>query len=393
MTLWINGDWITGQGASRVKRNPVSGEVLWQGNDADAAQVEQACRAARAAFPRWARLSLAERQVVVERFAGLLESNKAELTAIIARETGKLRWEAATEVTAMINKIAISIKAYHVRTGEQRSEMPDGAASLRHRPHGVLAVFGPYNFPGHLPNGHIVPALLAGNTIIFKPSELTPWSGEAVMRLWQQAGLPPGVLNLVQGGRETGQALSALEDLDGLLFTGRANTGYQLHRQLSGQPEKILALEMGGNNPLIIDEVADIDAAVHLTIQSAFVTAGQRCTCARRLLLKSGAQGDAFLARLVAVSQRLTPGNWDDEPQPFIGGLISEQAAQQVVTAWQQLEAMGGRTLLAPRLLQLETSLLTPGIIEMTGVVAYQMKRCSDRYCASGVMILSRKRF
>ena len=354
MTLWINGDWITGQGASRVKRNPVSGEVLWQGNDADAAQVGQACRAARAAFPRWARLSLAERQVVVERFAGLLESNKAELTAIIARETGKPRWEAATEVTAMINKIAISIKAYHVRTGEQRSEMPDGAASLRHRPHGVLAVFGPYNFPGHLPNGHIVPALLAGNTIIFKPSELTPWSGEAVMRLWQQAGLPPGVLNLVQGGRETGQALSALEDLDGLLFTGSANTGYQLHRQLSGQPEKILALEMGGNNPLIIDEVADIDAAVHLTIQSAFVTAGQRCTCARRLLLKSGAQGDAFLARLVAVSQRLTPGNWDDEPQPFIGGLISEQAAQQVVTAWQQLEAMGGRTLLAPRLLQSE---------------------------------------
>ncbi|MDC9146439.1 succinylglutamate-semialdehyde dehydrogenase [Escherichia coli] len=368
MTLWINGDWITGEGASRVKRNPVSGEVLWQGNDADAAQVGQACRAARAAFPRWARLSLAERQVVVERFAGLLERNKGELTAIIARETCKPRWEAATEVTAMINKIAISIKAYHVRTGEQRSEMPDGAASLRHRPHGVLAVFGPYNFLGHLPNGHIVPALLAGNTIIFKPSELTPWSGEAVMRLWQQAGLPPGVLNLVQGGRETGQALSALEDLDGLLFTGSANTGYQLHRQLSGQPEKILALEMGGNNPLIIDEVADIDAAVHLTIQSAFVTAGQRCTCARRLLLKSGAQGDAFLARLVAVSQRLTPGNWDDEPQPFIGGLISEQAAQQVVTAWQQLEAMGGRTLLAPRLLQSETSLLTPGIIEMTGV-------------------------
>ena len=368
MTLWINGDWITGQGALRVRRNPVSGEVLWQGNDADAAQVEQACRAARAAFPRWARLSFAERQAVVERFAGLLERNKGELTAIIARETGKPRWEAATEVTAMINKIAISIKAYHVRTGEQRSEMPDGAASLRHRPHGVLAVFGPYNFPGHLPNGHIVPALLAGNTIIFKPSELTPWSGEVVMRLWQQAGLPPGVLNLVQGGRETGQALSALEDLDGLLFTGSANTGYQLHRQLSGQPEKILALEMGGNNPLIIDEVADIDAAVHLTIQSAFVTAGQRCTCARRLLLKSGAQGDAFLARLVAVSQRLTPGNWDDEPQPFIGGLISEQAAQQVVTAWQQLVAMGGRTLLAPRLLQAGTSLLSPGIIEMTGV-------------------------
>ena len=313
MTLWINGDWVTGQGERRVKTNPVNGEVLWQGSDADATQVAEAGRAARAAFPAWARLPFAARQAIVEKFAALLEVHKAELTAIIARETGKPRWEAATEVTAMINKIAISVKAY--------------------RPHGVLAVFGPYNFPGHLPNGHIVPALLAGNTLIFKPSELTPWTGEAVMKLWQQAGVPPGVLNLVQGGRETGQALSALDALDGLLFTGSANTGYQLHRQLSGQPEKILALEMGGNNPLIIENPEDIDAAVHLTIQSAFVTAGQRCTCARRLLVKRGEQGDAFLARLLEVSQRLTPGEWDDEPQPFIGGLISEPAARHVYEA------------------------------------------------------------
>ncbi len=249
MTLWINGDWVTGLGERRVKTNPVSGDVLWQGNDADAAQVAQACRAARAAFASWAKQPFGARQAIVEKFASLLESNKAELTQIIARETGKPRWEAATELTAMINKIAISVKAWHARTGEQHSELPDGAATLRHRPHGVLAVFGPYNFPGHLPNGHIVPALLAGNTLIFKPSELTPWTGEAVTKLWEQAGLPPGVLNLVQGGRDTGQALSGQDDLDGLLFTGSANTGYQLHRQLSGQPEKILALEMGGQQP------------------------------------------------------------------------------------------------------------------------------------------------
>ena len=368
MTLWINGDWVTGQGEHRVKKDPVQGDVLWEGRDADAAQVMQAARAARAAFPAWARRPFSERQAIVEKFAGLLESNKADLTAIIARETGKPRWEAVTEVTAMINKIAISVKAYHARTGEQQNELPDGAATLRHRPHGVLAVFGPYNFPGHLPNGHIVPALLAGNTLLFKPSELTPWTGEAVIRLWEQAGLPHGVLNLLQGGRETGQELSALDTLDGLLFTGSANTGYQLHRQLAGQPEKILALEMGGNNPLIIEDPADIDAAVHLTIQSAFVTAGQRCTCARRLLVKKGARGDAFLARLVDVSQRLQPGRWDDEPQPFMGGLISEQAARHVFDAWQQLESLGGQTLLAPRLLQAGTSLLSPGIIELTGV-------------------------
>lgn len=368
MSLWINGDWQTGRGPVRSKSNPVSAEPLWQGNDADAGQVAQAVEAARRAFPAWAKAPLRVRQAIVEKFAALLEANKAPLTAIIAAETGKPRWEAATEVGAMINKIAISLKAYHSRTGEAHTAMGDGSATLRHRPHGVLAVFGPYNFPGHLPNGHIVPALLAGNTVVFKPSELTPQSGEAVVKLWAEAGLPPGVLNLLQGGRETGEALSGQSDIDGLLFTGSSATGFQLHRQLAGQPEKILALEMGGNNPLIVDEPQDIDAAVHLTIQSAFITAGQRCTCARRLLVKRGEAGDAFLARLVAVAQRLIPGTWDAEPQPFLGGLISPQAAQKVHQAWLQHVASGGKTLLEPRLLEAGTSLLTPGIVELTDV-------------------------
>ena len=175
------------------------------------------------------------------------------------------------------------------------------------------------------------------------------------------------MLNLVQGGRETGQALSALSDIDGLLFTGSAGTGYQLHRQLAGQPEKILALEMGGNNPLIVEDPDDIDAAVHLTIQSAFITAGQRCTCARRLLVKRGAQGDAFLKRLVEVSARLVPAAWDADPQPFIGGLISEQAALNVLKAWQDHVARGAKTLLEPKQVQPGASLLTPGIVEMSG--------------------------
>ena len=190
MSLWINGEWRPGRGPGFSKQDPVNLKVVWQGEAADAGQVAEAVAAARQAFPSWARLPFAARQAIVEKFAALLEASKAELTAVIGAETGKPRWEAAGEVTAMINKVAISVKAYHVRTGEQHSDLPDGAATLRHRPHGVLAVFGPYNFPGHLPNGHIVPALLAGNTVVFKPSELTPRSGEAVVKLWQQAGLP-----------------------------------------------------------------------------------------------------------------------------------------------------------------------------------------------------------
>ncbi|HKS35044.1 MAG TPA: aldehyde dehydrogenase family protein, partial [Enterobacteriaceae bacterium] len=178
MSLWINGDWVTGQGAEISKTNPVGGDILWQGRAASAEQVAQAAQVARAAFGDWARRPFTQRLAIVEKFAVLLGREKENLTDVIARETGKPRWEAATEVAAMINKVTISVRSYHSRTGEQSNDMPDGTATLRHRPHGVLAVFGPYNFPGHLPNGHIVPALLAGNTVLFKPSEFTPWSGE-----------------------------------------------------------------------------------------------------------------------------------------------------------------------------------------------------------------------
>ena len=364
MTHFINGEWQPGSAETLSKHNPVSGEILWQGNAASAAQVAAACEGARAAFPAWARLPFAARQARVEDFARLLERDKTELAAIIARETGKPRWETLTEVQAMINKVAISVKAYHTRTGEQA----EGESSLRHRPHGVLAVFGPYNFPGHLPNGHIVPALLAGNCVLFKPSELTPATAEKTVQLWQEAGLPAGTLALLQGGRDTGQALAQAEQIDGLLFTGSAATGYHLHRQFAGQPEKMLALEMGGNNALIVEDPADIDGAVHIAIQSAFITAGQRCTCARRLLVKRGAAGDAFLQRLVEVSARLKPAAWDAEPQPFMGSVISPAAAGQIFAAWQQRVELGGKELLAMRWPDRDSAIITPGIIDMTGV-------------------------
>ncbi|MEN5015714.1 succinylglutamate-semialdehyde dehydrogenase [Erwinia sp. Eh17-17] len=364
MTHCINGQWLTGGGDNISKTDPVDGELLWQGKAATAAQVTAASEAARAAFPAWARRPFSERQAIAEKFAALLEKNKDELSETISRETGKPRWETQTEVQAMINKVAISLRAYHARTGEQA----EGESSLRHRPHGVMAVFGPYNFPGHLPNGHIVPALLAGNCVVFKPSELTPMTAELTVQLWLSAGLPGGVLNLVQGARETGQALAQETQIDGVLFTGSAATGYQLHRQLAGQPEKMLALEMGGNNPLIVEDPDDIDAAVHIAIQSAFISAGQRCTCARRLLVKRGAAGDAFLARLVQVAANIRSGRWNAEPQPFMGSVISLQVAEKIFSEWQARVDAGGKVLLPMQWPERSSAILTPGIIDVTDV-------------------------
>ncbi|ELU02299.1 hypothetical protein CAPTEDRAFT_127656, partial [Capitella teleta] len=277
--LFINGEWLKANGKPFSSENPGTGNALWQGASATAEQVDQAIKAARKASHQWAFRSFSERESIVKAFANELEQNKDSLSEIIARETGKPLWEAKTEAAAMAGKIAISIKAYHERTGTIENSMPVGKAVIRHKPHGVVAVFGPYNFPGHLPNGHIVPALLAGNTVVFKPSELTPAVAEYTAKLWQQAGLPEGVLNLLQGEKETGIALAGHPGLDGLFFTGSSNTGKMIHQQYGGQPGKILALEMGGNNPLIVTEMSDTKAVVHDTIHSAFITAGQRCTC------------------------------------------------------------------------------------------------------------------
>lgn len=364
--LFIQGQWVNGHGQVLQKSNPIDQNIVWQGHEANASDVEQACQAARQAFPVWAKTPLEQRIAIVERFAQLLDAHKAELSRVISLETSKPYWETQTEVQSMVGKVAISIRAYHQRTGESFTEMADGAASLRHRPHGVLAVFGPYNFPGHLPNGHIVPALIAGNTIVFKPSELTPWTAEETIKLWQQAGLPAGVINLVQGGRDTGVALANAHEIDGLLFTGSANTGYHLHRQLAGTPEKILALEMGGNNALIVHDIVNMDAAVHLAIQSAFISAGQRCTCARRILVKNGKDGDAFIARFVEVAKQLKIGAWDAQPQPFMGGVISHQAAEQLLKAQQDLLELGAKPLLKMEQIDPQSSWLSPAILDVS---------------------------
>ena len=367
MTQWIAGQWVAGQGDAMTSVSPYNNEVVWQGDSATPAQVESAVAAARDAFLVWKKLSFAEREAVVLNFADKVKENSEEIAQIIAKETGKPIWETRTEAGAMAGKIAISIRAYHERTGEASREAAGNQIVLRHRPLGVMAVFGPYNFPGHLPNGHIVPALLSGNTVVFKPSEQTPWTGEFAMKLWQEAGLPAGVINLVQGAKETGIALADAKGLDGVLFTGSANTGHILHRQFAGQPGKMLALEMGGNNPMVIsDQFGDVDATVYTIIQSAFISAGQRCTCARRLYVPIGEKGDLLIDKLVAATQKIRVDQPFAEPAPFMGPQISEAAAKFILDAQANLQSLGGVSLVEAKSGQ--AAFVSPGIIDATNI-------------------------
>jgi len=366
LSNYINGEWLAGSGAELATIDPSTGRQTWTSNASSPDDIARAAQAAHDSFEAWALTPLAERIAIATRFRDLLKDNAESLAATIAEEVGKPLWEARTEVATMANKIDISVQAHAARTGESATKVADGNAVLRHRPHGVFAVYGPYNFPGHLPNGHIVPALIAGNTLLFKPSEYAPRTAVKTVQLWEQAGLPKGVLNLVNGGRDTGIALGQQALIDGVLFTGSSQTGAALHKQFGGQPGKMLALEMGGNNPLVVWGVEDIDAAVHHTVMSAFISAGQRCTCARRLVIENGAAGDAFLARLVAVAAQLQVGPSNAEPQPFMGPVVSSAVAARLVQAQEDMVAKGGKLLLAMRQLDPNTGFVTAGIVDTT---------------------------
>lgn len=364
---YINGEWVEGNGARFRSENPATGMVIREYKSADSVQVEAAVNAAGAAFARWAATPYDERAAVLTRFRDLLEARRDELAACISEETGKIGWDAQSEAAAAIGKLAFSLKAYAERTPTRTQALETATAALTHRPHGVMAVFGPYNFPAHLPGGHIIPALLAGNTVVFKPSELTPATGEWLTRRWEEAGLPPGVLNLVQGKTETGIAL-AEGNIDGLLFTGSVETGLKIHQSFAGRPDILLALELGGNNPLIIDQIDDIKSAVLETILSAYLSTGQRCTCARRLIVIDSPQADAYLDALKAAIASLRIGAPGDTPSPFMGPLISNREADKLLAAQDDLRARGADTLNEMRRLHDTLPFISPALLDVTSV-------------------------
>jgi succinylglutamic semialdehyde dehydrogenase len=348
-----------------ISTEPATGAELWRGKAGD---VDGAVERARRAWPAWAAQPLATRIELVRRFANEARKDQDKFAELIARETGKPLWEARTEVESVIAKVEISIRAYAERTGQRKLDSAlQGSAALRHKPHGVLAVLGPYNFPAHLPNGHIVPALIAGNAIIFKPSEKTPAVGEFLIKLFNRAGIGAALAQLLVGGPEEGKALVAHPGIDGVLFTGSAQAGIAINRKLASSPGKIVALEMGGNNPIVLWDTPKISDAATLIVQSAFASAGQRCTAARRLIVKASLY-DQAIAEVKRLAARIIVGAPFDQPAPFMGPVIDITAADQLTESFLYLMSNGGKPIAHMRRPHAGLPFMQPGIIDTTAM-------------------------
>ncbi len=378
---FANNEFRGGAGRFFQSINPATGAPIWEGPEAGRSEVDAAIQAAKKAFPCWSQTSLEEREGLLKAYAQVLRKRQQDLIEAICLEVGKPRWEAATEVSAMIGKIDLSIRAY----ADRCSEFGSGPAITRFKPHGVVAVFGPFNFPGHLPNGHIIPALLAGNTVVFKPSEQAPTVAQCMAGCFLETGFPDGVFNMVQGTATTGALLAAHEEIDGLFFTGSSQTGLALRKSLASQPEKLLALEMGGNNPLIAHQTDDKEAAALLIIQSAYLTAGQRCTCARRLIVPEGGEGDKLIEILISTIENIRVAGPDAIPEPFMGPVISSAAAQSVLQTQKKMVSAGGHALVEAEALKPDTGLISPGLVDVT-----KMEKREDNECFGPLLQLIR---
>ena len=304
--------------------------------------VGRACEAAAEAYKSW-RIRT-DRNEYLFRLKKVYETHRKELAKIISRETGRPLWESLAETTAMVSQIDITLNHSMGLLEEKRVEdaLPHVDGFIRYKSRGVMAVIGPFDFPGHFPNGHFVPALATGNTVVFKPSDKTPGVGQFVAQMFEKAEFPPGVFNLVQGQTETGQRLVGHERVDGVLFTGSYDVGLKIKEETLNHHWKILALEMGGKNSSIVWRDADLNKAVYENILGGYLTAGQRCSCTSQIILHKDIRDD-FVDKFYETAKKIKVGHWSEEN--FMGPLISEYAMEKYLR-FQEIARREGAELL-----------------------------------------------
>jgi succinylglutamic semialdehyde dehydrogenase len=310
--------------------------------------VDEAIDRAQRAFPLWAARPLDERTALLRVLRERLSAHAEAFALAITREVGKPLWEARTELSAALNKIDITLS-----DGLALVAPREVAKGQRYafKPHGVAAVLGPFNFPLHLVHGHVVPLLALGNTVVIKPSELAPLVGQLYAQCFHEAGFPDGVFNLVQGPASQGALLAAHPRVDVVALTGSVAAGQAIKRATLDQPNKLLALELGGRNPAIVLADADMDKAVHDVLWGALVTSGQRCSGTAVALVERACFA-TFTAKLKAQMEKVVIGD-PLTSGVFMGPLVSEAARARYLAALAEAQADGVRRIDSPRSLSI----------------------------------------
>ncbi|MFK8137475.1 MAG: succinylglutamate-semialdehyde dehydrogenase [Bdellovibrionales bacterium] len=369
--MTVKGNFINGEFVGVTKANltwsnysPSDKSDLIGEFSASNDHVADAVDAAKIAFKSWSKLSVDERAVYLNRLKEIYLSSKAEVAKAISRETGKIEWEALGEAGALAGKIDITINASMdlIKEIEIENALPGVTGRILYKPRGVMAVLGPFNFPGHLPNGHFVPALLTGNTVVFKPSELTPLTGQLLAEMIEEAGFPTGVFNMVQGGGDVGKRLVKSDNVDGVLFTGSYETGLKIKQDTASHYWKMAALEMGGKNSSIIWEDTDMDKAVYENVFGSFASSGQRCSCTSRIIVHDSIH-EQFVERFHMTAKKIKIGHWSKEN--FMGPVINDSSVERVLRFQQIAQREGAENLMRAKHIEpdgFNGSYVTPSI-------------------------------
>jgi succinylglutamic semialdehyde dehydrogenase len=350
--------------------------------------VDQAVDAARRAQGWWSALGVERRFAALRRFARIATEREGEMAALIRDEVGKVGWDAMAEAKLLAAKVGLTLDGaatWSRVAGFEAGGSGTKSARCVFRPHGVAAVVGPFNFPAHLANGHMIPALALGNTVVFKPSDKAPGVGQ-MLGMWLDeairlevgvdgggGGGGGGVVNVVQGGAEVARRLVAHEGVDAVMFTGSWAVGRAILEANLDRPGRMVALEMGGNNAAVVLPDADAVQALTECARCAFITTGQRCTCTRRIIVSrrtwdgrdGGEFAERFVAGLCAAARGIVVGDPMDAGA-FMGPLVSEGARAAVLAAQAAMARAGGTVLVEARAVAGRAGwFLTPGVVRV----------------------------
>jgi aldehyde dehydrogenase (NAD+) len=326
---YIGGEWVEGDGTETFESvNPATGETLGTFQRGTEADVDDALAAARDAQAEWRDLSYIDRAEYLWEIYHELRDRHDELGRVVTKECGKEISEGKADVTEAWHMVEWAAgNARHPHGDVVPSEIPSKDSYMRRKPRGVVGCITPWNFPVAIPFWHMAVSLVEGNTVVWKPAEQTPWCGQIIAEMFEDAGIPDGVFNMVQGFGDAGNAIVEDERVDTVLFTGSSEVGHKIAGTVGGEPGKLAACEMGGKNGVVVTDEADLDVAVHSAVMSSFKTTGQRCVSSERLVVHEDVY-DEFKERFVEVAERVAVGDPLEE-QTFMGPLINEAAVEK----------------------------------------------------------------